>query len=76
MTKEERKKLKEMIEDIEYNDNGFNHLSGTDVRVLNLHVDKNARRVYYDCILYKNVETGHSERFNDCYLSFDTLKIN
>lgn len=75
MTKEQRRKLQRKIEDIEMYNNGFNNLSGTDVKVLNIKMSKEDKRVYYDCILYRDMESGHTERFNDCWISFKTLEL-
>ena len=56
-----RKKIKEAIEDAEYVNNGFQHLSGTVVQVRNLRITK--KRAIADIILCSG-EDEPTERYN------------
>ncbi len=70
------KKIKEDIYWFELNNSGLRKLNGGDVKVLNIKIRKRERRVYADIILMRLEEEGYvTERHNNCYYSFDLLKL-
>jgi hypothetical protein len=67
------KQIKQKIYEYEYYNNGFKHLNGTDVIVSNLKVLKRENKAIADVTLIYDMETNHSERFNDCEYLLDKL---
>lgn len=67
-----KKEIKEKIWKYEYCHSGFNKLSGVDVKVVNLRVRKN--KAIADIVLTSDLESGNSERYNNCEYPFSLIK--
>ncbi len=72
MKKEDRNRVKKIIEDYEYYLNGFNKTCGNDVKVVNLHRTK----LHYICdVILNRRNVGSMERINDCEYPIDLDRI-
>ena len=70
----DRKKIKDKIENYEFNNNGVNHINGAYVDVRNVRIHKKEKLVTADIIIVRQMD-GTSQRFNNCEYPFKLLGV-
>lgn len=66
----DKKEVQKRVRDFEYLQNGFDHLSGADVKVVNLQVSK--AKATADIVL---TDIDETHRFNNCEYSLAELGL-
>ncbi len=72
-----KEKIKESIYFYELNSSGLRKINGGAVKVVNLKIRKREQRVYADIILIRLGDGDNyiTERYSNCYYSFELLGI-